>query len=388
MKIDAANPRHWLLLLLQGLYTLLAIVLRPLRTPLRPPLVILYGHQLSGNLQALYREWQRSGQHQLTFYFLSLDPAYSARLKRAGVQVLQCNLLRDMLKLSQASAIITDHGLHLMTPLLRFTDILFIDVWHGIPFKGFVPDDFKLQHRYDEIWVSSPMLKHLYETRFGFRPDQVKALGYARTDKLFQATGTDSDFRKAATIPADRKIVLYAPTWQHDDQGRELFPFGESEHSFIGRLSRQCQACDATLVVRGHLNARIEPVAFDNVLYCSQKDFADTEELLLATDVLICDWSSIAFDFLALNRPTLFLDVPPPFRHGFSLGAEYRFGRVITDMDSLLQALIDYLQRPQDYAHGYANQHRLVIEAAYGTSAGGGASSRQLEHLRNLLSPQ
>jgi CDP-glycerol glycerophosphotransferase len=90
----------------------------------------------------LYEEWERSFQDQLSIYYLSLDPRHAEDLRNSGIAVLRCDRLRDMLFLTRASAMITDHGLHLMAPLLRFTDIIFIDVWHGIPFKGFLPGDF------------------------------------------------------------------------------------------------------------------------------------------------------------------------------------------------------------------------------------------------------
>ena len=113
-------------------------------------------------------------------HFLSLDPAYGSQLEQQGTNVLRCNRFSDMLALTKASVIITDHGLHAMQPLLQFTYITFIDVWHGIPFKGFVPDDFRTQHRYNEIWVSSPLLKEIYQDRFAFNPDIVFDMGYAR----------------------------------------------------------------------------------------------------------------------------------------------------------------------------------------------------------------
>jgi CDP-glycerol glycerophosphotransferase len=149
MKIDRSNARHWLLLALQRFYTLIAIVLRPMSRKPAKPVVLLYGHQLSGNLKALYEEWSNAFRDKLTLYYLSLDPDYAAQLSSNGVSVLRCNRFRDMLYLTRASAMVTDHGLHAMSPLLQFTDIKFIDVWHGIPFKGFVPKEFRVQHRYD-----------------------------------------------------------------------------------------------------------------------------------------------------------------------------------------------------------------------------------------------
>lgn len=386
MKIDKSKPRHWLLLIRQGLYTLLATCGRYLLKRPGKPVVILYGHQLSGNLKALYEEWQRSHSAVFDCYFLSLDPEYSETLHRQGVNVLRCGSLSDMLRVGRSSAIITDHGLHAMSPFIRLTNIVFIDVWHGIPFKGFIPDDFRVQHRYDEVWVSSPLLKDIYVKQYGFPAEAVHPMGYARADKLFLGQQSNPDFRKDNAIPANNKVVLYAPTWQQDDKGRDLFPFDESQSSFIKHVSEVCRAHNATLVIRSHLNASIISRIFDNVLYCSMKDYPDTEDLLSQTDVLICDWSSISFDFLALKRPTLFLDVEPPFRNGFSLDQNYRFGLVVGAMEGLLRELGNCLDSPDEYHRNYAEKFEQVTADVYDHHTDGQAAARQIERLIMLLS--
>ena len=385
MKIDKRNVTHWLLLLQQGLFTLLAIANRYLTGVPQKPTVVLYGHQLSGNLKALYDEWERHHKSEFDCYFLSLDPAYGPLLESTGINVLHCSKLNDMLAVGRASAIITDHGLHAMSPLIRFTAIHFIDVWHGIPYKGFTPDDFRVQRTYDETWVSSPLLKKIYVEKFGFSPEQVQVLGYARTDKLFRRDPPETDLRAQLEIPDEHKIVLYAPTWQQDDTGRELFPFGESQDTFLEALNTVCATHGCTLLVRSHLNARISQKTYPHVAYCSMKDFADTEDLLLQTDILICDWSSIAFDFLALDRPALFLDVSPPFSNGFSLGPKYRFGKIA----KTLSTLCIFLQEAMDNGEGYSNEqsvvHGRIKSAVYGENTDGNAAGRQLEHLRDII---
>jgi CDP-glycerol glycerophosphotransferase (TagB/SpsB family) len=385
VKIDRRNPYHWLILIRQYLYTLVAICMRYLCRKPRKPIVVLYGHQLSGNLKALYEEWQRTYQQEFDCHFLTLDPQYSRLLLNSGVNVLHCGRITDMLLVGRCSAIITDHGLHTMTPFIALTNIVFIDVWHGIPFKGFVPEDFQLQHRYNEVWVSSPLLKDIYQNKFGFKPEIVKSLGYARADKLFLKAPPDPLLIEKAAITAGHKVVLYAPTWQQDDTGRELFPFGESQESFIQRISETCQKNKAVLVIRSHLNASINTKHFENVRYCSMKDFPDTEDLLLLTDVLICDWSSIAFDYLALNRPTVFLEVEPPFRHGFSLGKEYRFGKVATDMDILCATIGSALENSEWYASDQNQTHREITSAVYGENTNGESSARQWSRLIDLV---
>jgi CDP-glycerol glycerophosphotransferase len=369
----------------QALYTIIAIVARYLSRKRKKPVIVMYGHQLSGNLKALYMEWQRGHQDRFDCYFLSLDPVYSQQLREQKIRVLRCNRLRDMILVGRSNAIITDHGLLAMSPLVRFTSILFIDVWHGIPFKGFRPNDFRLQHRYDEVWVSSPLLKDIYETKFGFQPDIVKSLGYARTDELFLQQPPDPLLSEKAAIPAGQKVVLYAPTWQQDDNGRELFPFGESQDSFIRRLSETCDQNNAVLIIRSHLNTSISAQHFETVRYCSMREFPDSEGLLLLTDVLICDWSSIAFDFLALNKPTLFLDVPSPFKNGFSLGKDYRFGKVVGTLESLDSELKRCLNTPKLYFNEQGNKHQRVTLDAYHTHTDGHASARQLDRLYELI---
>lgn len=388
MKINKRDPHHWLLLLQQGTYALASSVARFfLRKPIKP-VVILYGHQLSGNLKALYDDWENGDRDQFDCYFLSLDPQYSQKLREQGVRVLQCNKLRDMILVGRCNAMITDHGLHAIQPLISLTNIIFIDVWHGIPFKGFVPEDFRVQQRYHEVWVSSPLLKEIYQNKFGFKPDIVKDLGYARADKLFLKQPPDPALYEKNAIPAGHKVVLYAPTWHQDDKKRGLFPFGESQDSFIQRLNETCEQHKAVLIIRSHLNASIGTQRYKNVRYCSMKDFPDSEELLQNTDVLICDWSSIAFDYLALDRPTIFLEVEPPFKNGFSLGREYRFGKVATDMDMLCDTIDKTLANPDWYTSAQNSIHRKVLSAVYGSNTDGKSAARQWSRLNELIDLQ
>lgn len=385
MKINKKKPGHWLLLLQQGLYTLLASCARPFRPRHRRPLVVLYGHQLSGNLKALYDEWDLNRRQDFDCYFLSLDPQYSRSLRGENVQVLQCGRLKDMLLVGRADAIITDHGLHAMRSFLALTDICFIDVWHGIPYKGFTPDDFRVQHRYREIWVSSPELKRIYEEQYGFNPDKVIDLGYARVDKLFRGVPPASNIRKSLDITETDKLVLYAPTWQQDDSGRELFPFEENQESFIQALDEICRINTATLVIRSHLNARVSQKRFSHVRYCAMKDFPDAEAVLQETDVLICDWSSIAFDFLALARPTIFLDVEPPFKNGFSLGPQYRYGDIANSMQTLAESLNNALSDADEFLANREEQYSKVTDEVYGEHTDGKTAYRQLERLSQLI---
>ena len=384
MKIDKTKPAHWLLLALQGLYCIVVIMLRPLTRKPGKPIVILYGHQLSGNLEALYQGWRGSGVQDFDLYYLSLDPEQSRQLKAQGIEVLQCNKMMDMLVLCRATAFVCDHGLHMLEPLVHLSNIKFIDVWHGVPFKGFDGADFRLQHHFDEIWVTSPLLRETYIDKFGFSPDRTLVLGYARTDKLFNDDLPGNDFRAIASIPQDSKVILYAPTWKQDEKERKIFPFAESEKAFLSALNNICEKNQAKLIIRSHLNTDIDEADFANVIYCPQKTFRNTEDLLLVSDILICDWSSIAFDFLATGKPTIFLDVPPPFSKGLSLGKEYRFGEVVTTIDNLTSKLSQYLSNPATYTEEHGDLCEKVRADVYAENQDGRVVERQLARLRKI----
>ncbi|HET6804147.1 MAG TPA: CDP-glycerol glycerophosphotransferase family protein [Frateuria sp.] len=388
MKIDRKRPSHWLYLVLTGIHGLLALALRallPARNG-RPPWIVLYGHKLNGNLLALYR-YMDSCPGAWRPVFLTMDPAYYRRLRAEGIDCVLAPHPAAAWLLARAAAVITDHGLHSLRLLLGRGKLPFFDVWHGVPFKGFDAGDFRVQQRYDEVWVSSPALRDLYVERFGFDAARVVATGYARTDTLLNAgEAVRRRIRQTLGLQAFERCVLFAPTWSQDDARRDIYPFGIDEATFLDALAAVCERHRAALLVRKHLNtAGAQDYSNDRVRFVSSADHPDTESILAISDVLIVDWSSVAFDFLLLDRPAIFLDVPPPFAKGFSLGPEFRFGDVATDMPAVLELLDSRLRAPSVYLGEHGAAHRHARDVVYGGMADGHAAERCVARLRHHL---
>jgi len=383
MKIDRLNPRHWWLLLVSGVIALLAVLVRPFHQSRgRAKQVVLYGHKLGGNLLALYRYIRAHPESGIEVTFLSLDPDYAQKLTDQGESCVSLTSPTSLRVLCAADVLISDHGLHALLPLLYASNLRFVDVWHGIPFKGFDADDFRVQHRYDEVWVASPLMRKIYIERYGFRSERVIITGYARTDVLVASNQDTRAVRQRLGLPVGGRLVLFAPTWKQDDCGRSLFPFGLEARQFLEQLAPVLVENDAYLVLRTHLNSPVPAqLAGERVMCIPYAEQPDTEALLLASDMLVCDWSSIAFDFLLLERPTIFLDTLPPFRKGFSLGAEYRFGPVASKMQELVLLVRQFTGQPADYHRVYGGRSRAVRDQVYAQFADGFAVSRSIDRL-------
>ena len=387
MKINRRNPWHWLYLAGFAVNVVAALLLRPIAHRRRSGRVLLYGHQRAGNLLAIHEHVSCQPKPAFRLAFLTMDPSLHRELTRAGVSSVLAMSPAAIRWLATADAIVSDHGLHAMEWMLGRTDMMFFDVWHGIPFKGFDASDFRVQRRYDGVFVASPTLKQVYVSRFGFDAERVHATGYARHDRL---TSREKDFptiRREFGLPATGKVVLFAPTWKQDARDRDVFPFGADPREFLEVAATIARRHDATIVVRMHLNSDAIPLPnVDGIIAVGSAEHPDTERLLLATDVLICDWSSIAFDFLLLERPTIFLDVDPPFRKGFSLDPSFRYGEVVGDEAGLWEAMDRYLGSPGAFAAEHGDDVRLVRERVYGGLPDGPAAARCVRILEQILS--
>ncbi|MEW2417792.1 bifunctional glycosyltransferase family 2 protein/CDP-glycerol:glycerophosphate glycerophosphotransferase [Streptomyces sp. NPDC046866] len=127
--------------------------------------------------------------------------------------------------------------------------------------------------------------------------------GYPRNDAFHRATGQDvAELRERLGIPAGSTAILYAPT--HRDYRRS-----RPEHLDFERVLRDLGP-RFTLLVRRHLTyaeAPDTPGAAAPVLrhprLIDVSAHPSVEELCLASDALVTDYSSLMFDYAALDRP-------------------------------------------------------------------------------------
>lgn len=390
MKFDKKNLRHWFYFGRISLYILISIILRPFFRRNKTPVITLFGHKLNGNLKAFF---DYASKEKLVFNFVSVDPGYYRSLKgtEKNINILYMQNMRDVLKLAKSDAIIADRKAHALIFYLLLTNIPFIDVWHGIQvFKKFSPERMQLLKRYKEIWTSSPAVAKIYSSDYGIDASKVKVTGYARVDKLAKGGYLKDEIRKKYGIGKKyKKIILLAPTWQQDDPKRAIIPFNESPKKFLSSINKTAKKNNALIIFRAHLNTSAKNKAsinsMENIRLMSHNDYPQSEEFLFITDVFIGDWSSIAFDYLPLHRPAIFLDVPQPFKNGLTFAGENRFGEIVGSLAELNDAIERWINSPQAFFKKYEKDIKLVEKLAYGDTLDGKSAERYLARLKEIL---
>lgn len=388
MKIDKDNPRHWLILITSALFVFAAIQFRIFRNRKQKSIVFFY--QMHGNSQALM-EYIQKNDDTIKMYFLAFPEYLSIYDGKQPLPALNMLNFFDMIKVAQSDAIITNYGALTLIYFAKFTNIKFVDTFHGILLLKFMPPPILtyLNH-YDEVWLSSPKMQQIYAKKFGVTTKTV-ATGYGRTDKL--VNGSYRGVKKKYSIPTGKKVIMIAPTWKHNDPNRNLLPFGMNENEFISYMESLAKDTDSFIIYRAHmLSASIAGAQKSkNLRAMPSNEFPDAEELLSAVDILVTDWSSLAFDFMVLDRPVIFIDTKPPFQ-----GADIkrrsnpsaRFGELVShkkDFDKYIKA---YLKNPDAYLKKHAKQIKQVKNDAYGNTADGKASQRYYQQLMGLIGEQ
>lgn len=385
MKVRKNNPRHWVYLATSGLNLVASGVARPLRRKSPTLRVVMYGHTFNGNLKALADAARDRDDIQVSY--ATIDPGYYRELAAdPDPSARPLNLLKPSHAWAAASAdvIVTDRNAQTLELLHKVGKPPFIDVWHGMPYKGFTPVNFEYLTPYREVWTSSAICGGIYADKLGVRREIITPTGYARTDGLVTGAYDVPALRaKYGIDDSFERIVLVAPTWQQDDKGRSIIPFGVTEAEFFEALDAVGRATNSLVIFRAHLNVEgVENLpSLGNVRNMPYAHYPVVEEFLAMSDVLVTDWSSMSFDFLPLRRPTIFLDVPPPFKDGFTIGPEHRFGDIVGDLPALSEALTRNLLDPAAYEREHAAQIDATREVIYGDTLDGHVADRQLARL-------
>jgi CDP-glycerol glycerophosphotransferase len=229
-----------------------------------------------------------------TDYVVANTPAYYRAVARARWLINNVNWPNAVVKRPGSTHVMTHHG----TPL-KMMGLDQIDHPAAGGNDG-IPAQMRRADRWDFSVSANAHTTIAWDRAYPCRYETLE-VGYPRNDRLALATETDTaSVRKKLRIRPGRRVVLYAPTH------REWLPPGRPVLD-VEALARHLGP-DTVLLVRAHYfyvppTAARSPEQRGAIVDVSA--YPVVEDLYLAADVMITDYSSAMFDYAVLDRPVV-----------------------------------------------------------------------------------
>jgi CDP-glycerol glycerophosphotransferase (TagB/SpsB family)/glycosyltransferase involved in cell wall biosynthesis len=273
---------------------------------------------------------------------------------------------------------------------------LYLNTWHGTPLKkmgfdigdpasrvgnvirNFLNADYLLAaNRFmtEQMYERAHLLRDIYRGR-------IIETGYPRIDRQLMSPEHHLEARerlhRAGLTLGARQIILYAPTWKGtnfnrpEDDARELIERVQQLQSLVDS-DRYVVLLKTHQIVHKFASRRKE---FAGILVPNE---IPTNVVLGVTDVLVTDYSSIFFDFLATGRPIAFLtpdiDDYAGYR-GLYMEPETWPGPITRTVEELADALIAIAQHGRSAA--VLENYRAMRER-FTNLEDGGATKRVID---------
>ena len=184
---------------------------------------------------------------------------------------------------------------------------VYLNTWHGIALKKIGTDcpgrkDYNFK-TVDYLCVSGDHDEAVFRSAFNADESSYLRCGMPRNDALWAATEEQKAlYREKLDIPAGKKVILYAPTWRDSVDGGKSY---EIKPPINFSLWKEKLSEEYVILFRAHhITTKVLNVQYDDFVR-DASEYPDVNELMIAADVLITDYSAIAFDYSILGRPIL-----------------------------------------------------------------------------------
>lgn len=191
----------------------------------------------------------------------------------------------------------------------------FIQVWHALgAFKrvGYSREDINnknsLTHKnYTDTIVSSENIVENYAEAFGIDRNKVHPLGIPRTDMFFDKEKKEKlkeQIYKTYPNLKGKRVILFAPTFRGQGRKSAHYPEGYMD---LYKIYKSLDKNDVFVLklhpfIKNQLT--IKEDYKDKIIDLTEHK--DINELLLITDLLITDYSSVIFEYSFMEKPVIF----------------------------------------------------------------------------------
>ncbi len=201
-------------------------------------------------------------------------------------------------------------------------DYKVIQVFHGELFdvgcSYFNPPKSQSFKHYGLILVYGQLMKDRIMQRCQLNNDnRIKIIGRVLNDSLYKGVYSKNAILNDYGLSSSQKTLLYAPTWE----SKKIWSIGKKKDDpkILKNFCDFCQIHNLNLIIRPHpislQHYQIKntykkiTVGYNNVYFDDSTNHIldGPNKSLVAADILITDLSSIALDFMSLNKPAIFL---------------------------------------------------------------------------------
>lgn len=259
---------------------------------------------------------------------------------------------------------------------------VYLNTWHGASLNHVgnavsKRNDFHYEH-VDFFCINGEYERDFVIRDFNLLPESLLTSGYPRNDALYEADEEKTrEFREALGIPEGKRVMLYAPTWRDSTDGG-------ASHKLAPPIDWQRWKSELgdewVVLLRTHpYTTKLMNVQFDDfVINCT--DYPRINDLMIASDLLISDYSSTILDYSILEKPIICFGYDfeeYSAQRGFYFDMETVMpGGVVRNEDALLSRIktIDWeseraeAKKLKDEHMEYGgNATLLCIDAVFGT---------------------
>lgn len=160
----------------------------------------------------------------------------------------------------------------------------------------------KVYHRFTHVVVGSEKMASIFQKSFDLPDEVMLRTGIPRSDLFYdkdKQETVEKHLREQYPVIAHKKVILYAPTYRDETLNATTIALD------IEQLYKQLSN-DYVLFLRLHPAVTYSFYNYYADFVYDVSDVPDINHLLLITDILITDYSSIPFEFALFEQPMIF----------------------------------------------------------------------------------
>lgn len=185
----------------------------------------------------------------------------------------------------------------------------YFNTWHGTPLKKMGTDissdnksfSMKGNSIVDTMMAQSDFEADIFSRVFGIDRNKFLMCGLPRNDRLANYTvGERRNIREKLNIPQDKKVILYAPTFREYERDSKLNCVLKPPMNI--KLWEDELKQEFCLLFRAHYEVGKVMQIEENDFIKNMTAYPSLDELMIASDILVSDYSSIIFDYCVMDK--------------------------------------------------------------------------------------